>query len=116
MNHHKKIYINDKYRILIITKAGAEGVDTINTNNIILIDSQWNDALSEQIIARAIRYKSHFGLPIDQRYVKVYRTLLMKQSNKQIFDKINSSSFNDWIGFHKQISDQTKLRLTIYPL
>jgi len=35
----------------------------------------------------------------------------MKQSNKQIFDKINSSSFNDRIGFHKQISDQTKLRL-----
>jgi hypothetical protein len=75
------------------------------------MDSQWNDALSEQIVARAIRYKSHFGLPIDQRYVKVYRTLLMKQSNKQIFDKINSSSFNDWIGFHMQISDQTKLRL-----
>jgi len=51
----QKIYINDKYRILIITKAGAEGVDTINTQNIILMDSQWNDALSEQVIARAIR-------------------------------------------------------------
>jgi len=34
----------------------------------------------------------------------------MKQSNKPIFDKINSSSFNDWIGFHKQISDQTKMQ------
>ena len=42
--------------------------------------------------------------------MKVYRTLLMKQSNKPIFDKINSSSFNDWIGFHKQISDQTKMQ------
>ena len=27
-------YENDKFRVLIITKAGSEGVDTINTNNI----------------------------------------------------------------------------------
>ena len=30
-------YENNKYRVLIITKAGSEGVDTINTNNIFLI-------------------------------------------------------------------------------
>ena len=52
-------YINDKFRVLIITKAGAEGVDTIATNNIFLLNPNWNEATSEQIIARAIRYKSY---------------------------------------------------------
>ena len=110
-SQHK--YINDKYRVLIITRAGAEGVDTINTQNIIIMDSQWNDALSEQIIARAIRYKSHYGLPQSQRYVNVYRTILMRSNNKEAFTKISSPNFKDWQGFHKEISDTTKLRIKL---
>ena len=31
-------YINDKFRVLIITKADAEGVYTIASNNIFLLD------------------------------------------------------------------------------
>ncbi|MEI7670344.1 MAG: helicase-related protein, partial [Pseudomonadota bacterium] len=71
-------YINSDYRVLIITKAGAEGVDTVNCNNIILLDGQWNNAFTEQIVARAIRFKSHFGLPVPQRFVNVIRPLLIK--------------------------------------
>ena len=66
-------FINNEYRVLIITKAGAEGVDTVNCQNIILFDSQWNDTTSEQIIARDIRFKSHNGLPEKERYVNVIR-------------------------------------------
>ena len=61
-------YINDEYRVLLITRAGAEGVDTIN--------SQFNDALSNQIIARAVRFKSHHGLATKERYVNVTRLFL----------------------------------------
>ena len=81
-------YVNSKYRVLIITKAGAEGVDTINCNNIILLDGQWNTAMSEQIIARAIRFKSHFGLPEPRRFVNVIRPLIIKPTDQELFDKV----------------------------
>ena len=68
---------NNIYRVLIITKAGSEGVDTKNCNNLIMMNYVWNEAMSEQIIARAIRYKSHTELPKDLQYVNVYKLFLL---------------------------------------
>lgn len=104
-----KKFINDEYRVLVITKAGAEGVDTINCQNIILLDSQWNDATSEQIIARAIRYKSHFGLPEKERYVNVIRTLLLKPTDKPTYEKIKSPEFKDWTFIKKEFEGEKKV-------
>jgi 16S rRNA G966 N2-methylase RsmD len=106
-------YINDKYRVLVITKAGAEGVDTINCQNVILLNSLWNDATSEQIIARAIRYKSHFGLPEKERYVNVYRLLIAKESNKEVVDTILNPNFKKFCNLKKEISETTKEHLRI---
>lgn len=89
-------YINNEYRVMLITKAGAEGVDLVATTNIFLLDTQWNEALTEQIVARAIRFKSHFGLPEDKRYVNVYKLLLVKPSDKETVDKILNNQFPDY--------------------
>ena len=73
----------------MISRAGAEGVDTTNCQTmIIIIDHQWNDATSEQIIARAIRFKSHHNLPQKERYVNVYRLLLCFSGEKATIEKI----------------------------
>lgn len=101
-------YINDEYRILIITKAGAEGVDTINCQNIILLDSQWNDALSEQIIARAVRFKSHFRLPLKERYVNVYRLFLCSENQKKLVETIFKPNFNDWVQLKNSITEENQ--------
>ena len=101
-------YINDKFRVLIITKAGAEGVDTIATNNIFLLDPNWNEATAEQIIARAIRYKSHHTLPKNKRFVNVYRLLLVKPSDKEIIEKIQSPDFNDYEIIAKSFKEDRK--------
>jgi tRNA1(Val) A37 N6-methylase TrmN6 len=106
-------YINDKYRVLVITKAGAEGVDTINCQNVILLNSLWNDATSEQIIARAIRFKSHFGLPEKERYVNVYRLLLAKESNKEIVDILKNPNFKQYCNLKKELRDETLKQLNL---
>ena len=103
-----KKYVNDEYRVLIITKAGTEGVDTIATNNIYLIDPTWNEAMSEQIIARAIRYKSHHTLPKEKRHVNVYRLLLVKESDREIIEKIKSPKFCDYEIICKQFKEDRK--------
>jgi superfamily II DNA/RNA helicase len=84
-----KRYNNNDVSILIITKAGSEGVDTKNTRNIILNDNVWTDGLSEQVIARAIRYKSHNELPESERYVNVYRLVVCKDKDLNVIDDIN---------------------------
>ena len=91
-------------RVLLITRAGAEGVSTINCNNIILLDAQWNEALAEQIIARAIRYKSHFGLPEEKRYVNVYRSMLIKPFEKKLVkETFQNPDFKNWKGLLEDI-------------
>ena len=70
--------ICDKYNkglitVIFLTKAGGEGLDLKGTDSIILMEPTWNDNQSEQVIARAIRYKSHENRPENRRKVYVYR-------------------------------------------
>lgn len=110
LRYHK--YINNKFRVLLISRAGAEGVDTINCQNIILYDSQWNDALSEQIIARAIRFKSHFGLPEKERYVNVIRPVMCYKSDENIVKLIKDKKM-DFSKLYMQIKEETAEELRL---
>jgi SNF2 family DNA or RNA helicase len=67
---------NDEFKVLLLTKAGGEGLDLKGTKSVIIMDPTWNDAGLEQIIGRAIRYKSHHHLPKSQRKVNVYFMIL----------------------------------------
>jgi SNF2 family DNA or RNA helicase len=63
-------------QVLIITMAGSEGLDLQETRNVIILDPVWNKAYMDQIIGRAVRYKSHISLPPEERYVDVYNLIL----------------------------------------
>lgn len=99
-----KSYLNNKYRVLLITKAGAEGVDTKNSQNLVMLDHQWNEATTEQIVARAVRYKSHEGLPSNDRYVNVWTLLFVFKENEDIIKKIQNPQFNDWINVKNELT------------
>ena len=105
-------YINNEYRVLLISRAGAEGVDTTNCQNLIILDHQWNDATSEQIIARAIRFKSHHGLPKNERYVNVYRLLLCFQNEKSVIEKIQTGNI-DYAKMRGEIKENVQMELKL---
>ena len=69
---------NDKFQVLVITKAGGEGLDLRGVRSVVVMDPTWNDASLQQIIGRAIRYKSHTHLPLNQQKVDVYFMALTK--------------------------------------
>jgi hypothetical protein len=81
-------------RVMIISKAGAEGVDLIATNTIYILDPVWNEATYEQIVARAIRYKSHEKLPKNERFVNVKRLFLVFDDEVAYFADINNGNFD----------------------
>jgi superfamily II DNA or RNA helicase len=65
-------YNYGRTRVLFLSRAGGEGLDLRNTRTVIIMEESWNRASQEQVIGRAIRYRSHHGLPEDQRRVDVY--------------------------------------------
>ena len=77
-------YNKNKIKILIITRAGGEGLDLKGTNNVILMEPNWNKETDEQIIGRGIRYKSHSHLPEKLRYTNVYKLYMFKP--KEVYE------------------------------
>jgi superfamily II DNA/RNA helicase len=62
-----------KIDVLLITTAGSESLDLKNTRQIHIMEMHWNMSKIDQIIGRAIRYKSHNSLPINQRNLIIYK-------------------------------------------
>lgn len=60
------------YKVLLISSAGSESLDLKNTRQIHIMENHWNDSKIQQVIGRAIRFKSHIDLPEKQRVVDIY--------------------------------------------
>lgn len=66
-------YNKGKINTLLISGAGSEGLDLKRTNLVQVLEPHWNSARTKQVIGRAVRYKSHDGLPDDKQHVHVQR-------------------------------------------
>lgn len=56
--------------VLLLSEAGKEGLDLKNTSFVHIMEPSWNEEKIEQVVGRAVRYKSHTG---PDRHVQVYR-------------------------------------------
>jgi len=59
-------------KVVIISKAGSEGLDFKNIRQIHILDPWYNLNRIEQIIGRAVRNMSHCALPFEERNVEIY--------------------------------------------
>lgn len=73
-----KKYNEDKLPVMMITSAGAEGLDLKETSAVVILEPFWHQSRIEQVIGRGVRYKSHANLPEDKRYVDIYHLILEK--------------------------------------
>lgn len=64
-------YNSGKLNVLLVSGAGAQGLDLKGTKLVQVLEPHWNSARTEQAKARAIRYKSHDFLPEKERHVEV---------------------------------------------
>lgn len=77
-------YNDNKIKVLLISKAGGEGLDLKETSNIIITEPSWNETTIKQVIGRGVRYKSHENLPKDKQQVDVWHLYLIKPREKSI--------------------------------
>jgi superfamily II DNA or RNA helicase len=64
--------------VLLLSRAGGEGLDLKRTNIVYIVDPSWNEASVQQIIGRAVRRNSHAGLPPEEQVVEIYSMVLLK--------------------------------------
>ncbi len=74
-NQMVKDYNANKLKALLISSAGAEGLDLKGTRLLQIIEPHFNREKEKQIVGRAIRYMSHAGLPADEQNVLIQRYL-----------------------------------------
>jgi superfamily II DNA or RNA helicase len=55
----KENYNKNKTRVILLTKAGGEGLDLKMTDAVIILEPTWNPSGINQIIGRAVRLNSH---------------------------------------------------------
>lgn len=71
-------YNSGSSSIFFITKAGGTGLDLKKTEEVILLESNWNNANEQQIIGRAVRIGSHIDVPEKDRNVVIFKLILAK--------------------------------------
>jgi hypothetical protein len=62
----------EKVKVVIVSRAGSEGLDFQNIRQMHILDPWYNLNRSEQVIGRAVRSKSHCRLPYIKRNVEIY--------------------------------------------
>ncbi len=87
-----KKYNDGITKVLLLTSAGGEGLSLKETRDVIILEPHWNEERTNQVIGRAIRYKSHSRLPKEQRKVNVYILLLVKPEDYKIPTDYSSSA------------------------
>ena len=62
----------NKIKVVLITKAAAEGMDFKNIRQLHVLEPWYNLSRVEQIIGRTVRNLSHCNLPFEERNVEIY--------------------------------------------
>ena len=74
-------------KIIMISPAGAEGLNTKNVRQVHLIEPYWHEVRMKQMIGRAIRQCGHKDLPLKDRVVNVYRYKSVRHNYRHTTDQ-----------------------------
>ena len=95
-------------KVLVISKAGGEGLDLKNTTSIVIMEPAWNESTHRQVIGRAVRYQSHAALPKAKRVVTVYRLFLVKTREKAI---VKQACAEKWLENREDMDERLSIDL-----
>lgn len=72
MNSIINEYNNGIIDVLLISSAASESITLLNTRQMHIVEPHFNEAKINQVIGRAIRYKSHEKLKQEYRQISIY--------------------------------------------
>lgn len=99
MNEIINNYNDRKFDVLLISSAASESITLLNTRQMHILEPHFNEAKINQVIGRAIRYKSHNKLPSDERQIIIYRWCSIFPN---IIQYKTADEYLIWLGRKKQ--------------
>lgn len=73
-------------KVIIGSPAMKEGVSLLRVRSVHLLDPYWNRSRTEQVMGRAVRFRSHADLPENERKVDVYHYYAVPSDKKLSVD------------------------------
>lgn len=70
--NNKKNKDGELIHILLVSSTGEKGLNLKRVRHVHILEPQWSYTSIEQIIGRAVRYKSHQDLPENEQNVQVF--------------------------------------------
>lgn len=61
-----------EFDVVILSDAGSEGLNFMGIRSVHIVNMEWNPAVTEQQIGRALRINAHAHLPPEKRVVNIY--------------------------------------------
>ena len=108
MNSIINDYNEGQFDVLLISSAASESITLLNTRQMHILEPHFNEAKINQVIGRAIRYKSHDKLPVSERKINIYHwTSIFPTSIKYK----TADQYLIWLGKKKQILIDTFVNL-----
>lgn len=105
--HIVKEYNDGKFKVLLISSSGGEGLDLKGTKLIQVLDPHFNKEKINQVIGRGVRYKSHMHLPTEEQEVNVEHYLsTIKQTPLDKLFKIQPKSVDEYLYERMKDKDQ----------
>jgi hypothetical protein len=74
-------------KVIMISPAGAEGINLYNIRQVHITEPFWNEAKIEQVIGRAVRQCHHADLLMEDRRVDVFRYKVIRKNGKETIDE-----------------------------
>lgn len=71
------------FDVLLISSAASESITLLGTRQIHILEPHFNEAKINQVIGRAIRYKSHDNLPKSEQNISIYHWTSVFPTMKQ---------------------------------
>ena len=84
----KENKVGDVIKIIMISPAGAEGINLNNCRQVHILEPYWNEVRIEQVIGRAVRQCHHKDLPMEDRTVDVFRYKMVRANGKETSDEM----------------------------
>lgn len=89
-------YNEGLYDVMLITKAGGEGLNLKGVKFVFFLESNWNRASESQIAYRAMRMGfSHSHLPEEERHVDIFHIMLVKPDINEQISSIQKYVYKD---------------------
>lgn len=98
----------DILKIIMISPAGAEGINLNNCRQVHILEPYWNEVRIEQVIGRAVRQCHHKELPMKERTVDVFRYKMVRdlEEMKKLIPKDRDKKQKSFVSIKTETSDE----------